>query len=144
MIGTFLIAYVVVVILEAFFKIREGMKRKRISEMTDTLDPKFSKIPRDYSKRVKEAQQGVNDDTLANRASAEANHMALRSIRQLVADVRYNGYLAGERDKQDGVCVGIGILENPHVHKSGAAQQWARGYCAGQNIVDIRDHIEAA
>ena len=147
-IGACLAAYCGVLLFQGLYLVRKWFKQQDIDpETVELLDDWASgEIPRDYSKRMKAAMEDVNARQVAATniaASDEAiyNFERLKGVRMCVANIRGRGYRRGEADRM------AGIFEPgaaPYPKGSGAAQQWVRGYCSGQNIMDIKQYYEEA
>ncbi len=121
-----------------WFKHRQAMKKVDAGE-----------IPADYE-NVGEEQKRLN---AVDSGGVFKKHMGLKhrhrsmvisSIREQVAQVRYAGYLVGEKDQLSGMLMGSVVTGNPHVTGSGAAKQWARGYCMARNVTDIKQYMDTA
>ena len=98
-------------------------------------------IPVKYEETVKTAQQLVNDGKLSDDVEMFTK---LQDVRESVAHIRYQGYLAGERDGALGRPFETGVRINPHKPHTGASRQWVRGYCMGRNVIDIKPYMDQA
>ena len=150
-IGACLAAYALVLVTQGIYKIYKWIQREDAGPETVEIfeEWKSGAIPRDYSKKMKAAMQEVN---ARQEASAYANDLAasddaiyrfekLKSIRTEVARIRARGYRRGEADRYANQ---FKPEAAPYPKGSGAAQQWVRGYCQGQNIMDIKQYYDEA
>lgn len=149
-------AYVAVVIVENALKLRDWFRARKLVSRADTDAIaemiQAGTIPRDYSRIMKAAMEQVNAQQIATTdgnsiyptTEAIIRFETLKGMRTRVARVRHSGYLRGERDRHSGVKFSQGIAANPYKKGTGAAQQWVRGYCAGQNVMDIAVYYNEA
>ena len=88
-------------------------------------------VPRNYSKAVRERAKAGNNVVLGGTISHEQElaFQNLGSIRLQVARIRCDGFDRARLAKENGELFIDAIETNPHPKGSGAAQQWARGFC---------------
>lgn len=146
-----LAACVLLVLYQAAFTINGWLKKRKDAKDAAAFEANIDsgEIPRNYSVLVKAVMATVN---AAQVAATEANDLQaadiaayrfkrIRGLRSVVARVRLHGYDCGYEDKQ------LGLFQpesSPHPRGSGASQQWVRGYCQGQNIINPKSYIDAA
>ena len=150
-IGVALAAYIAVVIAQAVAGIFVWWRNRSAEQAVESFEENINDgtIPRDYSRKMKAAMEAVNarqvaateSEGLIESESAIARFERLKSLRTTVALVRGDGYVRGECHRHKGIFNPSGC---PHPKGSGAAQQWVRGYCAGANVMDIKQYIDEA
>ena len=88
-------------------------------------------VPRNYSQVIRERATKVNNVSLAGTIThaQELAFQNLGSIRLQVARIRCDGFDRARLAKENGELFIDAIETNPHPKGSGAAQQWARGFC---------------
>ena len=138
------IFYGLVLLTEYIPKAYRWFKHRKAMAKVDA-----GEIPVDYAavgKEQRRLNQVDESGPMSKRLGVahEARLSTIESIRELVAEVRYAGYLRGEEDQWHKVAFAAGVRSNPHVTGSGAAQQWVRGYCMGRNVLDPKPYMDVA
>ena len=122
----------------------KSRKTRYIDKVLDQFDG--GHVPLDYSKTMNKALDQMNSlaenaQTLAEAENARVQFERLKGLRVAVARIRDQGFVAGVEDRE---AQHLNCERNPYPPGSGAAQQWARGYCMGQGIQDPSPWIKGA
>lgn len=143
--------YIATLIVQGIHRVYRWIFRDPIAPETEAFIEDWSAgiIPRDYSKKMKSAMEEVNaaqvgaaeDNDLDASDAAVYRFEQLKSIRTHVGHIRARGYRRGEADRQANK---FDPEATPYPRGSGAAQQWVRGYCAGANVMDIKQYYDDA
>lgn len=146
-VGVLLGLYALVVLAQGLYRIYQWLKHSKTSALVTVLEESDGGlIPRNYSRKMKAALEEVNalastPSTVEQAESARYKFERLKAIRVTVARIMDQGFAAGMRDRDNAV---FNEKANPYPRGSGAAQQWVRGYCMGQNVTDPKPYMEAA